>query len=214
MARIVIFGGTGYAGSNIAKEAVSRGHEVVSYSRNLPESPVEGVAYNSADVSDSSWFAQAIEGADVVVGALAPAGALANTLHEVYAQLATAAASAGARIGFVGGAGSLQTHEGGPRLDETEGFPAEFLPVSQELTRALEWLRTSDSTIDWFYLSPAASFGAWNAGTKLGHYRLGDEILVVDEKGESFISGEDYALAFMDEIDKPAHHRARFTVAY
>ena len=42
MARIVVIGGTGYAGRHIVQEAVSRGHEVVSISRSVPENPVEG----------------------------------------------------------------------------------------------------------------------------------------------------------------------------
>jgi putative NADH-flavin reductase len=39
-------------------------------------------------------------------------------------------------------------------------------------------------------------------------------VLLTDEDGESFISGEDLALAVVDEIETPRHSRARFTVAY
>ena len=35
-----------------------------------------------------------------------------------------------------------------------------------------------------------------------------------DINGNSEISGADYATAFVDEIEKPAHHRTRFTVGY
>ena len=28
------------------------------------------------------------------------------------------------------------------------------------------------------------------------------------------LSGEDLAVAFLDEVEKPAHHRERFTVGY
>ncbi len=44
--------------------------------------------------------------------------------------------------------------------------------------------------------------------------RKGGDVLVVDENGESFISGADFALALVDEIVEPKHNRARFTVAY
>jgi len=36
----------------------------------------------------------------------------------------------------------------------------------------------------------------------------------VDEKGESKISFEDFAVAMVDEIETPKHIRSRFTVAY
>jgi len=32
--------------------------------------------------------------------------------------------------------------------------------------------------------------------------------------GKSEIRGDDWAIAFLDEIKQPAHHKARFTVAY
>jgi len=35
-----------------------------------------------------------------------------------------------------------------------------------------------------------------------------------DQEGESAISGADFALAVVDEIDTPAHHRAHICVAY
>jgi hypothetical protein len=37
---------------------------------------------------------------------------------------------------------------------------------------------------------------------------------LVDEKGESRISAEDYAVALLDEVENPRHKRQRFTVAY
>ncbi|WIY05698.1 hypothetical protein QRX60_18270 [Amycolatopsis mongoliensis] len=42
MAKLVVFGGTGYAGGKIGAEAVRRGHEVVGVARN-PGSAPEGV---------------------------------------------------------------------------------------------------------------------------------------------------------------------------
>jgi putative NADH-flavin reductase len=42
---------------------------------------------------------------------------------------------------------------------------------------------------------------------------LGKDVLVADAHGASVIFGADVAYAFVDEIDKPAHHHARFTVA-
>ena len=43
---------------------------------------------------------------------------------------------------------------------------------------------------------------------------MGKDDLLVDEKGDSFISVEDYAVAMIDELETPKHHKERFTVAY
>jgi uncharacterized protein len=49
----------------------------------------------------------------------------------------------------------------------------------------------ADTTVDWFYVSPP---------------------LVTDADGNADVSGADFAIAFADEIEKPAHHQARFTL--
>jgi len=36
----------------------------------------------------------------------------------------------------------------------------------------------------------------------------------VDAQGQSRISAEDYAVALVDELEKPQHIRQRFTVGY
>ncbi|MBM9469169.1 NAD(P)-dependent oxidoreductase [Nakamurella leprariae] len=84
MSRITVLGGTGYAGSAIVAEAAARGHEVTSVSRSLPEDTLQRVTYMQGDVSDESTLAEAISGADVVVGALSPRGALAEGFRDVY----------------------------------------------------------------------------------------------------------------------------------
>lgn len=51
-------------------------------------------------------------------------------------------------------------------------------------------------------------------GTRTGAFRTGGNALLVDADGNSAVSMEDYAIAFADEIEHPAHVRARFSVAY
>jgi putative NADH-flavin reductase len=51
-------------------------------------------------------------------------------------------------------------------------------------------------------------------GEATGQYRVGGDILVTNANGDSEISGADYAKAFVDEIEQPAHRRKRFTVAH
>ena len=51
-------------------------------------------------------------------------------------------------------------------------------------------------------------------GARTGKFRLGTDQLLVDADGKSSISFEDFAVAMADEIERPAHRRARFTVGY
>ncbi len=78
----------------------------------------------------------------------------------------------------------------------------------------LETLRATTSTADWFYVSPAANFGAHGLGERSGVFRVGGDVLLTDAQGESNIGGADFAIAFVDEIDRPTHHRERLSVAY
>ncbi|MHA7860936.1 NAD(P)-dependent oxidoreductase [Tessaracoccus sp. Y36] len=214
MARIVIIGGTGYAGSNIVREASSRGHEVTAVSRHVPDEKTDAVTYRTCDVSDPDAVREMVAGADVVATALSPRGELEGRLREVMRTIAEEARAAGARLAVVGGAASLEVAPGGPRLVDTDGFPDWLKPEATEMAGLLEDLRGSDESLDWFFLSPAGGFGAFAPGERLGSFRLGGDVLLTDDEGNSFISGEDYAQAFVDEIERPAHRRQRFTVAY
>ncbi|MHA7305999.1 NAD(P)-dependent oxidoreductase [Arthrobacter sp. TMN-49] len=214
MARVKVLGGTGFAGGNIVRVAVERGHEVTSYSRNLPAEPVEGANYVSGSVFEPAFLATVIADADVVIEALSPRGELEGKLEGVVAELSKLAQDAGVRLGVVGGAGSLLIAPGGPKLMDTAEFPAEFLPEARTGEALLEALQGSAADLAWFYVSPAAGFGAWVPGDATGNFRIGGDILLVDGQGNSNISGADLAMALVDEIESPGHSRKRFTVAY
>jgi hypothetical protein len=68
--------------------------------------------------------------------------------------------------------------------------------------------------LDWLFISPAGAYGAWAAGERTGTYRLGGEVALFDAEGGSSISGADFALAVVDEIETPVHHREHISVAY
>lgn len=216
MTRIHILGGTGYAGAHIARTAAERGHDVVSFSRNMPEEATAGVAYRTGDVLDEAFLASAFDGADVVVSALSPRGELGGdgNLRALLREAAGLAAERGVRFGVVGGAGSLFTEPGGPRYVDTPEFLEIARPESLELAGALDDLDAAEERLDWFLVSPAAEFGAHAPGEATGHYRVGGDVLLYDDHGVSAISGADLALSVVDEIERPAHHRRRFTVAY
>lgn len=114
MSTIVIFGGTGYAGGNIAREAVSRGHQVISYSRTAPAEQADGVEYRTGSLTDDAVLAQAAADADDLVVATQGADVGGSPLVDHVGRLTSAAIEHGARLSFVGGAGSLHVAKGVP----------------------------------------------------------------------------------------------------
>ena len=216
MARITILGGTGYAGAAIAAEAARRGHEVTAVSRTAPEAPVEGVQYVAGSALDGSVLDSVLEGRDVVISALSPRGDMAGKVEGILKDLARRLEGTTTRLAHIGGASSLLVEEGGPRLwDVTKDHvPEEVRPEIETGLTILDDFRATPETLDWFYVSPPENFGSWVPAPVKGEYRLGGEVLVRDEAGESTISAADLALAVVDEIDKPAHHRKRFTAAH
>jgi putative NADH-flavin reductase len=154
------------------------------------------------------------KGADVVIVSLHAVQSDGSELKDRFQHFVDAAAAAGARLGVVGGAGSLLVAEGGPALYDTPEFPDAFAAEAKSHGTILEDLRASDTDVDWFYVSPAAGFGGHNPGERRGTYRTTDDLLLTDAEGNSDISGADYAIAVVDEIEQPAHHQVRFGVAY
>lgn len=214
MARIKVLGGTGHGGEAVVREAVRRGHAVTSYSRRPAAEPVEGAAYVTGSLLDEDVLADAVRDADVVFDALSPRGDMEGKVEALFERLLELAEGEGVRVGVLGGASSLLVSEGGPRLLDVNETPAEVMAEVQTGITKLEMLQRAPSSLDWFYLSPAASFGAWIPQRVTGSYRTSDDVLLTDENGASEISGADLALAVLDEIEEPRHRRRRFHVAH
>ena len=214
MAGISVLGGTGYGGGAVVREAHRRGHAVTSYSRRPPEQPVDGVTYVTGSVLDPELLAQSVRDADVVFEALSPRGDMQGMVEGIVDDLIRLADEAGVRLGVLGGASSMLVSEGGPRLFDTAETAPEILPEVQTGLDVLETLKTAPETLDWFYVSPAAEFGAWVDAPETGAYRLSDDVLLTDANGVSKISGADLALAVVDEIEQPRYRRRRFHTAH
>ena len=213
MTRITVLGGNGYAGAALVAEARKRGHEVTSVSRSAPESPVDGVDHVEGSVLDAEVLDRVTEGRDVVVSALSPRGDMVGKVEGVVADLISRLAGTPTRLGYIGGASSLLTEEGGPRLWDVskDHVPDEVRPEVQTGLDTLALLEESPESLDWFYVSPPEEFGSWLGTPSRGRYTLGGDVLLRDAEGQSTISADDLALAILDEIEKPAHHRKRFT---
>lgn len=214
MSRITVLGGTGYAGGNIVREALSRGHQITSFSRSEPQERLDGVTYRSGSALDLDAVAGAVADAEVVVVAVAPYQELETSFPQAVIAIAEMARQAGSRVGIVGGSGSLLDSPGGPKMYETPDFPQEYAAGSRVHEELLDGLRASDPSLDWFELTPALEFGAYAPGVATGTFRLGHDAVVKNDEGRSQISGADFAQAFVDEIENPTHRRDRFTVAY
>jgi len=206
---VVLFGATGMIGSRVLMELVSRGHKVTAVARDLSRVPVEpGVKAVLGDVLDSAAVAEIVKGSDAVISAYSPGqnpAAIVDATRSLIAGLKQAGVR---RFIEVGGAGSLFVAPN-MLLVDAPAFPAEYKEIAVAHADALEVLRSSD--LDWTYFSPAAFI---QPGERTGKFRLGEDTLVVDEKGSSRISAEDYAIALVDELENPKYIRRRFTIGY
>jgi uncharacterized protein len=206
---VVVYGATGKSGSRIVTELLSRGHNVTAVARNVVGLPAS-VSSAKDDLSDVNKIASIISGSDAVVSAYAPPENDTDQLLGVTERQIEAVRKAGRNIRLivVGGAGSLELAPGVMLLNSGH-LPAQWVPIAASHEKALRILEKSD--IDWTYLSPAAFF---EPGQRTGRFRLGTNQLITDAQGNSRISMEDFAIALADELEKPAHKRARFTVGY
>lgn len=200
---IALIGASGHAGSRILKELSDRGHAVTAIARNPDKiAKLPGVTAKSGDVFDQAALTQLLEGHDVVVSAVH------FTASDPRILIDAVKASGAKRYVVVGGAGSLEVAPG-VALVTTPDFPDAYKPEALAGARFLELLR-NEKELDWTFLSPSALF---EPGERTGKFRLGGDALLVGEHG-SRISFEDFAVALVDEIERPAHHRQRFTVGY
>jgi len=213
MTRIAVLGGNGYAGAAVVAEARRRGHDVTAVSRTSPSSPVDGVTYVEGSVLDADVLDRALDGADVVVSALSPRGDMEGKVEGVVEDLIERLAGTETRIGYIGGASSLLTEEGGPRLWDVskDHMPDEVKPEVQTGLDTFALLQESPESLDWFYVSPPQDFGSWLGTASKGEYVRGGDVLLRDADGASTISADDLALAILDEIETPQHRRGRFT---
>jgi uncharacterized protein len=209
--KVALYGATGNAGSRILKELVARGHQVIAIVRDpakIPQ-PGPGVLVKRDDLSEPKKIAAAIDGADVVISAYGPPQDAPEEIVAVTQRQVDALNQVPhARLIVVGGAGGLNVAPGVTLIDSGH-LPEPYLPIAKAHLNALNVLRAS--TIDWTYLAPAAYF---IPGERTGKFRLGKDELIANAQQESRISMEDYAIALVDELEKPRHRQQRFSVGY
>lgn len=209
--KIVIFGAAGRIGLRILDEALARGHAVTAVLREQGRLALEhaGLTKLVADVADAQAVARAAAGQQAAVSAIGPgSGGDVGVIEAAARALIAGLPQAGlTRLLVVGGAGTLEIRPGVQRIDTPE-YPEQYRPSGYAQKAALALYRAS--ALDWTYLSPPVII---EPGVRSGRYRTGGDTVLANAAGRSRISMEDYAVAVLDEIERPAHLRARFTVA-
>jgi putative NADH-flavin reductase len=202
--KVALIGASGFIGSRLLAELSARGHAVTAIARN-PEkiAALPGVTAVKGDVFDKDGLARLVAGHDAVISAVH------FTASDPQILLAAVKQAGVKRYLVVGGAGSLEVAPG-VKLFDTPEFPAAYRDEARKGGVFLDLLK-QDQGLDWTFLSPSALI---QPGERTGQFRLGTDQLLVDAKGNSAISAEDYAVALVDELEKPAHGRRRFTVGY
>lgn len=216
MANVLLIGATGFVGSAVLNELVERGHKVTTVVRN-----VEKIAKNDLvtavkeDVANVEAIAKLAEGKDAIISAYNPGWTnpeIATLIKENYPKILEAAKQSGVeRLLIVGGAGTLFCVPG-LRVVDSGAIPAEIMGGVRPLGDFYLNTLMNENNIDWIFFSPAGVFD--QEGKKTGNYRLGKDDLIVDAEGNSHISVQDYADAMVNELEKPAHHKERFTIGY
>jgi uncharacterized protein len=207
--KVAVIGATGNAGSKITAELLKRGHQGRAIVRSQAKiHSAEGLEAATSDLSDVSQLADVLNGADAVVSAYRPPTDDSDQIIGMTRRITDAVKKNKQQLLVVGGAGGLFVAPGVTVI--ASGFlPEPALSISKSHEQVYHDLKASGA--DWTYFAPA---GLFEPGEKTGKFRLGKDDLIMDASGNSRISMEDYAIAAVDELEKPQHRGERFTIGY
>ncbi|OAA25651.1 hypothetical protein UG55_102187 [Frankia sp. EI5c] len=214
MARIVVLGAGGQVGRSIVAEAVRRGHEVTAVDQD--QKAMNGMPRQAravaGDVTSRDAVAQQAQNADVMIVALAGSARpehanVARTIVDVANKLGNKAPS----VIHVSNGGLLENADGERTLD-TADFPAAERKEALDQADALDVLRAAKGSMKWSCITPPPrNFGP---GRRREAYRTASDRPVMDAQGNMGISHEDFAIAVIDEAEKPRFRNKRYTVGY
>ena len=214
--KIAIIGATGFVGSSILKELVSRHHEVTAIARNPKSGNGRHVRWKQADVGNAEELSNIVAGHDGVISAYNAGWTNPNLYHD-FMEGSKAIQEAVKKSGVTrflvcGGAGSLFVAPNVQVMD-TPDFPKEYHAGATAARDYLTILQ-QEKELDWVFFSPALEMHPGITTGRTGKYRLGLDNPVTDESGNSRLSVEDLAVVIADEVERSGYHRVRFTAAY
>lgn len=215
--KVSLIGASGFVGSHLLTELLSRGHQVTAIVRNganIKESNAD-LTVKTVDVLNTEELSVAVKGSDAVISAFNAGWTNPNLYDDFIAgseSIQKAVKDAGLKhLIVIGGAGSLFIN--GNQLVDGPDFPADYKAGA---TAARDYLNTikKEEALDWTFFSPAIEMHPGITSGRTGKYRLGTDSPVFDEAGRSSLSVQDLAVAVVDELEQPKHLKQRFTAGY
>lgn len=191
--KIGIIGATGKAGQKLTQEAIKRGLDVTAIVRDASKltQSVQAIEKNILELTTED-----IKPFDVIINTFAAPLTDAEQYRVMGKHLIAIFNDVSTRLIVVGGAGRLFVDETSTtHLFDTPDFPAFLIPSSKNQYES--YLELKPSSIKWTYVSPAAFFDP--EGERTGNYAVGNDHLIFNSAGESYISYADLAVAIMDE---------------
>ncbi len=209
--KLVLFGPTGMIGSRILNEALSREHAVTAVTRDPSRFPIshENLTVVAGNALDPASVIHVVEGHDAVLSAIGSSGSAVAVIADAARSLIEGLSQVSIRrLVVVGGAGVLEV-EPGVQFVDSPTFYEPYRPLALVHREAYDLYRASN--LDWTFVCPAGEIAP---GERTGQFQVGTDRLLMNEKGESQISAEDFAIAFMNEVENPQYIHHRLTVAY
>lgn len=203
--KIGVIAASGKAGKIIVEEALNRKHEVVAIVRNASniDKDIRIIEKDIFQITRDD-----VCELDVVINAFGSKGNDPILYQTTTSHLINVFTDSSTRLIVVGGAGSLFTDETlTTQVYQTPDFPAVVYPTSSNMAMSLALLK--ESSINWTFFTPAINFDY--KGVKTGKYQIGFESVILNSKGNSYISYQDYAIALLDEVENPKFIKKRFT---
>lgn len=205
--KIGIIAATGKTGQLILKEALKEKLDVTAIVRNASK-VTEDVPILEKDAltltrEDLTQF-------DVVVNAFAAPMDDLQQHVELGRKLIEALEGTNTRLIVVGGAGSLYADDSKTKiLIDTSMVPEFALPIVKAQNQNFEDIKAT-SKLKWTFVSPSAFYDP--EGPRTGNYRVGQNVVLMNSEGESYVSYPDYALAIVKEIQNADFVKQHITV--
>jgi uncharacterized protein len=209
--KLIMFGPTGMIGSRILNEALLRGHTLTAITRDPSRFSVshENLTVVAGNALDPANVADLAKEHDAVLSAMGPGGSSVDVIVKAAHSLTDGVPRAGIRrLIVVGGAGTLEVAPG-VLLVNTPNLVEAYRPLALAHLEAYKLYKASE--LDWSFVCPAAEIAP---GQRTGKFQVRADHLLTNERGESRISAEDYAIAFMNEVEHSKYVHHRMTVAY
>ncbi|MFJ3792000.1 NAD(P)-dependent oxidoreductase [Kitasatospora sp. NPDC090091] len=207
---VVVFGAGGQVGRAVVAEARRRGLAVTAAVRD-PERHRdlggEGVTVVPCDVTDEAAVAAASRNHAAAVSTVYTPDVPSTQFYAAAtgALVAGLGAAGVRRLVHVGIATTLETAPG-VAVHDDPAFPEAYRAFSLGHAHALDLLRESDAALDWVVVTPPLDLDRTAPGT--GRYRTGGPQVLGDR-----IAQADLAVAVVDQLTAPSHHREQIAVA-